>query len=258
VHSLALTGAAAAVVSPPKLSRRSDVGPFGTRVIMASSSARQIYRGFAGAMMAAVVIAATPAHSQGLFESLFGGMRRAAPPPETMRSYADPQSEREAPARTARGGAYCVRTCDGHYFPVQAHGPASAAEMCKSFCPAAETRIYSGNSIDRAVASDGTPYIDMPKAYSYRQKLTEGCSCNGRSAFGLARIDPATDPTLRKGDVVATKEGLAVYNAGKGDSEFTPVENSRSLSKSTRERLSNTPIMSPGRGAPSVASVAAD
>jgi hypothetical protein len=228
---------------------------------MARSSARHFFGGFAGAMIAAAVVAATPAHSQGLFESLFGGMRRAvAPPPETLRSYADPQSERETPARTARGGggAYCVRTCDGHYFPVQAHGPASAAEMCKSFCPAAETRIFSGSSIDRAVASDGTPYLDMPNAYSYRQKLTEGCSCNGRSAFGLARIDLATDPTLRKGDVVATKEGLAVYNAGKGDSEFTPVENSRSLSKSTRERLSNTPIMSPGRGAPSVASVAAD
>jgi hypothetical protein len=200
----------------------------------------------------------TPAQAQGLFESLFGGIGRSirAPAPETTGSYADPHSDtirESAPATERRSGggqAFCVRTCDGHYFPVHAQGGASAAQICKSFCPASETRIYSGSAIDHAAATDGSPYLDLPNAYAYRQKLVSGCTCNGKSAFGLARIDVATDPTLRKGDVVATTHGLTVFSAknnekNKGEGEFTPISDASSVPKTTRERLSNTRIMPP-------------
>ena len=30
------------------------------------------------------------------------------------------------------------------------------------------------------------------------------CTCNGKDAFGLAKIDVASDPTLKPGDIVAT------------------------------------------------------
>ena len=50
--------------------------------------------------------------------------------------------------------AYCVRTCDGHYFPVRAQGDMNAAEMCQAFCPSAQTKIFSGGGIDYAVAPD--------------------------------------------------------------------------------------------------------
>lgn len=215
-----------------------------------------LFRLSVGALVAGATITATPVHAQGLFESLFGGMRRSSPPAESsIRSYADPSTEpgRDAPqiARGGGGTAYCVRTCDGHYFPVHAQGGASAAQMCKSFCPASETRVYSGGSIDHAAASDGSRYADLPNAYTYRQKLVGGCSCNGRSAFGLARIDAASDPTLRKGDVVATKQGLTVYNAGKeSGGEFTPVENSNTIPKAMREKLSNTQILLPAHSPP--------
>ncbi len=55
---------------------------------------------------------------------------------------------------------------------------------------------------------DGSRYSDLPNAFAYRQKMVGGCSCNGKTAFGLANIDVKTDPTLRQGDIVATAGGL--------------------------------------------------
>ena len=84
----------------------------------------------------------------------------------------------------------------------------AAAQACHAFCPAAETRLYSGSSIDHAAASDGSRYADLPNAFAYRKQLVAGCTCNGRDPFGLAQIDPKADPTLKAGDVVATNKGL--------------------------------------------------
>ena len=145
-----------------------------------------------------------------------------------------------------------MRTCDGHYFPVRAEGNVSAADMCHAFCPGSETRLYSGSSkIDFAVAADGSRYRDLGHAFLYRQRLVAGCTCNGHDPFGLARIDVNTDPTLRPGDVVATKAGLMAFT-GRGkdrSADFTPVGADRGLSKSYREKLSEMKIMPPNPGA---------
>src|ERR1700761_927329 len=44
--------------------------------------------------------------------------------------------------------AFCVRTCDGRYFPAATLEDLSRAETCKNFCPASETRIFYGATID--------------------------------------------------------------------------------------------------------------
>ena len=108
-----------------------------------------------------------------------------------------------------------MRTCDGHFFPVQAHAGLSAADSCHSFCPASQTRLYSGGGIDHAVAADGSRYADLDNAFVYRKQLVAGCTCNGRDPFGLARMDVNSDPTLRPGDVVATKTGLVAFTGMK-------------------------------------------
>ena len=71
----------------------------------------------------AVIVPATPASAQGLFDFLFGSPRRAGPLP-SARSYADPSQgfsgdgeRRSAPSGMA--GTFCVRLCDGRYFPIQ-------------------------------------------------------------------------------------------------------------------------------------------
>jgi uncharacterized protein DUF2865 len=205
---------------------------------------------------------ATPASAQGFFEALFGSFTRHQPEPTPgANSYAEP--ERAAPrdpehlvspsprVETGPSVSYCVRTCDGHFFPVHPHAGLSAADMCRAFCPAASTKVYSGGGIDRAVASDGTRYADLDNAFVYRKEIVAGCTCNGHSPFGLAHVDVNTDPTLRPGDVIATRTGLAAFTGRKDKTaEFTPIQSYRGISKDTRDKLADTKIMPPNPGAP--------
>jgi hypothetical protein len=201
------------------------------------------------AVILAGAVPAEPAAAQGLFDFLFGGLRtRSAPPPlpSDTRSYADPSappmgpdSQRQASITSGGGGAYCVRLCDGRYFPLQRTGGASAAELCQSFCPATKTKVYSGGAIDYAVAHDGSRYADLDNAFVYRQRIVPACTCNGKDAFGLARMDVAGDPTLRPGDVVATSGGLMAFTGnGKSAGAFTPVSAYPAMTKDLRRTLS--------------------
>ncbi|MBV9557594.1 MAG: DUF2865 domain-containing protein [Pseudolabrys sp.] len=192
-----------------------------------------------------------PASAGGLFESLFGGFRRAVREvPAAVSSFADPfQGMRggQGETRTAEyspSSGYCVRTCDGHFFPVRATAGVSAAQLCSSFCPATETKVYSGGgSIDNSVTKDGSRYSDLPNAFLYRQKLVSNCTCNGKTTFGLANIDVKTDPTLKQGDIVATAGGLSAYSGANNKlAEFTPISNYRSLPPNLRDRLAETKV----------------
>src|SRR5882757_4097709 len=96
----------------------------------------------------------TSARAQDFFAALFGG---GAPAPRPFAlPFGSPFDEaRPAPApRPSAGGggrmAYCVRTCDGRYFPAQASEGQSRAAVCNSFCPASETKVFYGGSIDNA------------------------------------------------------------------------------------------------------------
>ena len=160
---------------------------------------------------------ATPAAAQNFFEMLFGGPQRprqSVPPPANPS--ADPSQsyfgERPASAPSSGGGggrvAYCVRLCDGRYFPIQRHANANPVEICNAFCPATQTQVFNGSQIDHAYAGNGARYADLNNAFVYRKKIVDGCTCNGRDSFGVARIDVASDPTLRPGDIVATGDNV--------------------------------------------------
>jgi hypothetical protein len=160
---------------------------------------------------------ATPAAAQNFFEMLFGGPQRPRQSvPQPANRSADPSQsyfgERPASAPSSEGGggrvAYCVRLCDGRYFPIQRHANANPVAICNAFCPATKTQVFSGSQIDHAYAANGQRYADLDNAFVYRKKVVEGCSCNGKASFGLARIDVAADPTLRPGDVVATGDNV--------------------------------------------------
>lgn len=203
----------------------------------------------------------SPASAAGLFEMLFGGFRHHSPPPEAQ-SYANPLTDFFSPDRSSRradaepASAFCVRTSDGFYFPVQAHAGVTAAAACQALCPASQTKLYSGGGIDHAAASDGSRYADLDTAFLYRKELVAGATCNGRDHFGLAHIDVKTDPTLQPGDIVATDQGLAAVTSTRNHvAEFTPVENDRAIPKAIREQLSAVKIMQTNQGPPSVASV---
>jgi Protein of unknown function (DUF2865) len=214
----------------------------------------------AGFAALAVASAPTPAAAQNLFDFFFGGARHASPPP-SVTAYADPQAQPygERPSdpgpRVESGPAvsYCVRLCDGHFFPIQ-RSAATPVEICNSFCPASKTKIFSGSSIDRAVAHDGSRYADLSNAFVYRDHLVPGCTCNGKDAFGLAPMKPTEDPTLQRGDVVATADGFVAYSGShKKSAEFTPINSASGVPAESRRQLARTKIAPASTPAPAAA-----
>jgi hypothetical protein len=63
-------------------------------------------------------------------------------------------------------------------------------------------------------------------------------------------MDAKSDPTLRPGDIVATKTGLVAFTGSQNKvADFTPVSNYRGMSQNTRDKLSDVKIMPPNPGA---------
>jgi hypothetical protein len=194
--------------------------------------------GRAGVLALAALSAGStaPAGAQGLFESLFG-LRpqyvRPEPLPPHASSYADPRLPGFRDIRrdysgshySGHGTTFCVRTCDGRYFPMQRLAGVTPAELCRSFCPAAKTMVFSGGKIDYAVAHNGMRYADLDNAFAYRDGLVDNCTCNGRDGLGLARLNTMTDMTLRPGDIVATNDGLVSFRGRSArTAAFSPID----------------------------------
>jgi len=202
---------------------------------------------FAAVGLFAALAPVGTASAASLFEFLFGG-RRAPSPPQIFeplgRALGDAFGGAESGERSERGPsvAYCVRLCDGRPFPVQNVG-VSPAQACSSFCPASQTKVFAGSSIDSAVSSDGKRYANLPNALAYRQKLVPGCTCNGRTAGGLAFLSIKDDPTLQRGDIVATNTGLVAYTGTKNKTAaFTPIQSYSGVSAETRRKLGQIDI----------------
>jgi hypothetical protein len=186
--------------------------------------------------------------AEGLFDFLFGGVQkpqtRQAPAPANF--FADPsganQPAHPAPAQrvASSGPAFCVRSCDGKYFPLTLRN-ASPVQTCQAFCPASVTKVFYGSNIDSAAAGNGERYADSENAYAYRKALRADCTCNGRSPSGLAPVDLTLDTSLRSGDVVATTDGLVAYTGVRlgtdQTAEFTPVASYPGLTADVRARL---------------------
>jgi hypothetical protein len=191
---------------------------------------------------------ATAAQAQDFFSQLFGGFGggRARQPYISM-PFADdngppPVQRGEARPRYSGGGqAFCVRTCDGRYFPVTASDNASRAASCNSFCPASETRVFYGSSIDNASAENGKSYSDLPNAFRYRNEIVSGCTCNGKDQIGLAPVKIENDPTLRKGDIVAGENGLLV--AGRSSDRRGASLNFSPASERVRAKYERLPVV---------------
>jgi hypothetical protein len=210
----------------------------------------------------AIMSQAAPASAQGFFDWFRGGQddryprqnpwsggQRQYVPPQAN-AYADPYGqqapEQSSPAPsggTGRYVAYCVRLCDGRYFPMQRHGNATSIQLCNAFCPAAKTQVFNGSAIDHAVANNGARYANLDNAFVYREKIVSGCTCNGKDAFGLAKIDVANDPTLRQGDIVASGDNqkAALAAAANKQARSTITEKAALRSSPARAKAETGP-----------------
>jgi Protein of unknown function (DUF2865) len=203
-----------------------------------------------GAVVALSALALTPsARAEDFLSALFGafgGSRSHAPLIRLpFANEGDPvtlQGDARTHAGYSGGGqAYCVRSCDGRYFPISASDGQSRAASCNSFCPASDTKVVYGSNIDNAATETGKLYSELPNAFRYRNELVAGCTCNGKDQIGLAPVRIENDPTLRKGDIVAGEGGLVVANRGadkRGASlNFTPA------SERLRARYQRVPVV---------------
>src|ERR1700753_1927715 len=100
------------------------------------------------------------------------------------------------PDPASYGKTYCVRLCDGSYYPVASAGNATPVQMCSAMCPATKTGIFRGADIDTAVDERGARSRDTEHAFAYRTNLVPGCTCNGKNATGLTPVNVMVDPTL--------------------------------------------------------------
>lgn len=187
------------------------------------------------------------ARAQDFFSNLFGGLgfRPPLPPPIERpladRDYSPPPAVETPRARVGYGGgqAYCVRTCDGRYFPIAATGGESKAAMCNSFCPASRTEVVYGSDIDDAATERGKPYSELPNAFRYRKELVSGCTCNGKDRVGLAPIRIEDDPTLQRGDIVAGTDRLLVAGRDRRSASL----NLSPVPESMRARMKRVPVV---------------
>jgi hypothetical protein len=200
-------------------------------------------------MLVAAVVLAGPvalaprmASAEGLFDFFFGGIAKQMASPQAN-FFADPSGLNQAapPPRVASGSgpAFCVRSCDGKYFPLT-RGNTAPVQMCQAFCPASVTKVFFGSTIDGASSGNGERYADSENAYAYRKALRADCTCNGRDPAGLAPVDLTLDTSLRPGDVIATTNGLVAYSGvkiGNQTAEFTPVASYPGLTAEVRARL---------------------
>jgi hypothetical protein len=155
--------------------------------------------------------------------------------------FAPPDAARQRVITYGGGQAYCVRTCDGRYFPLPGSDKESRAASCNSFCPASKTEVVYGGTIDAATTGNGKPYSELPNAFRYRNEIVAGCTCNGKDQFGLAPVRIEDDPTLRKGDLVAGANGLLV--AGRGADGRNASLNFSPAPKSVLAHYGRVPVL---------------
>jgi hypothetical protein len=190
------------------------------------------------ALLSAAAVS-SPAQA-GLFDVLFGDRSpprpatydRLPPPapilysptPRTARSPGLPGnlSRVDAPARrgAARvvtlgtgGQAFCVRACDGYYFPLPTGmGQGTETELCSTACPGTQVEVFRSRSggIDKAVSGRGSSYSETARAFAYRKASIPACGCRKPASYAEWAARLLVDPTLRAGDLIVNETGASV------------------------------------------------
>jgi len=182
--------------------------------------------------------------------------RRAEPQQRWRRKAANGgEPERAVYTETASGGrSYCVRECDGYFFPVGLYSSssdtASHQRACGRLCPGARTTLYvmrgGSDKIEDAVAARGG--ATYARLMASLQRKGEGekdkdkeCSCHAGQSNESSIESIYLDPTLRRGDAVMTTHGVEVFHGASrypySKNDFRPLAHSPDLDEPVRRRL---------------------
>jgi hypothetical protein len=218
---------------------------------------RALLTGFAALLACGVLVAPEPGRAEGgLLEFLFG------PDTAPSQSQVAPHGRQDSgPARKARGavgelrfakprdgvpgggagfssepnaGGFCVRTCDGYFFPLIKSTKATRQQSCELACPSAPMEIYDGSSIETARNYKGQRYSALNVAFAFRDRAKSSCTCNDpQSSQAFFERTARNDPTLQSGDILVEDTGAFVYSGAK----LVPLSNASFMSSTLRDRL---------------------
>jgi hypothetical protein len=170
-------------------------------------------------------------------------LRRAARPaarPASFR-FVRPAASEITPGAGAGAGAgdgFCVRVCDGYFFPLIKSERATRQQSCEYACPSAPMAIYEGSTIEGAHSRKGEPYTRLPTAFQFRDKPTQHCACSRPdTALAYYQRIVRSDPTLRRGDIVIAANGALVYRGPGEGGAFTPLARASFVPGDTRRKL---------------------
>ena len=188
------------------------------------------------------------ASAEGLFDFFFAPQKQQQrQAPAQANFFADPFGLNQQPAppkpvaTAGSGPAFCVRSCDGKYFPIARAATPRRCRCARRFARPAPPRSSSAARSTARPPASGERYADTENAFAYRKALRADCTCNGRDPAGLAPVDLTLDSSLRAGDVIATTSGLVAYTGvrlgANQTADFTPVASYPGLTADVRARL---------------------
>ncbi|WP_072395445.1 DUF2865 domain-containing protein [Hyphomicrobium sp. CS1GBMeth3] len=90
------------------------------------------------------------------------------------------------PSKAVRFRTWCVRLCDGFYYPMNyltTRGRLQADDdKCRASC-SSEARLFVNAVVGRKAAPlmdlSGLPYTALPTAFAYRREVSSSCTCDG-------------------------------------------------------------------------------
>lgn len=184
----------------------------------------------------------------GFFETLFG---RAQSPRRSRDGGAQVETVSIDPAEDARklkraavsGGVkgvhgifrgsgmktWCVRLCDGFYFPVSYSTNSGAYQrdlaICQGRCPGADVSLYSHPSYlqpeEMVSTVSGERYTKLPTAFAYRTKVSGGCGCELTTpqikTAGAADGEPGETPVADAAEPESGDVQLAAVDAANSE-----------------------------------------
>lgn len=117
------------------------------------------------------------------------------------------------PFRGGGNNAFCVRTCDGFFFPINFEGVQGSDRYetaCQSSCPGAETQVFfmkRGGDIKWSSSARGVGYMSLPNALKYRKERDPACACKDQQQSWASVLAPVEGMIKSaKSDIVVTDE----------------------------------------------------
>ncbi|MGX1305857.1 hypothetical protein AB7M35_000577 [Amorphus suaedae] len=126
---------------------------------------------------------------------------------------------------------WCVRLCDGFYFPISYSTSSSSYKrdlaICQGRCPGADVSLYSHPASldpeDMVSTVSGERYTKLPTAFAYRTTVSGNCGCELKTpqvksaSAADAEADPSADDAVVADEPQQTEDVQVAAFATEGD-----------------------------------------